>query len=152
MRTKKLTIALWCIVLTASVCAQSTVDKTREKAENAKPSDCAKVCFEAARQLIEASNQLYSGGDAVQGLKLMNDAVRYAKRGTEASIESRKNEKNAEIALRKMAKRMHEVGQSLALEDRDPVFKAEDQLDDLRDKMLATLFGNPKSSFEEKKK
>jgi len=101
--------------------------------------------------LIEASNQLYNGGDADGGLKLMNDAVRYAKRGTEASIQSRKNEKNAEIALRKMAKRMHDVGQSLALDDRAPVFKAEDSVNDLRDQMLAALFGNPKKSLEEKK-
>ena len=148
---RRLTIAAWCLVLTTCAYAQSTVDKTRERAENAKPSDCAKVCFEAAKQLIEASNQLYEGGDVAQGLKLMNDAVGYAKRGTEASIQSRKNQKNAEIALRKMAKRVHEVGQSLALDDRPPVFKAEEQMDALRDQMLATLFGNPKKSLEDKK-
>lgn len=146
-----LTVAFSCLLLTANVCAQNSVEKTEERATNAKPSDCAKVCFEAAKQLIEASNQVYNGGDVAGGLKLMNDAVQYAKRGTEASIESRKNQKNAEIALRKMAKRVHEVGQSLALEDRAPVFADEQQLQDMRDKMLAALFGNPKSSFEEKK-
>jgi hypothetical protein len=147
-----LMIAMCCLLLSSNALAQnSTVDKTRERAEKAKPSDCAKVCFEAAKQLIEASNQLYEGGDAVGGLKLMNDAVAYAKRGTEASIESRKNEKNAEISLRKMAKRMHEIGQSLALEDRAPVFANEKALDDMRDQMLAALFGTPKTSLEEKK-
>jgi hypothetical protein len=148
--TVLVTTACW-LLLVSSVCAQSPVEKTREKAEKSSTSDCAKVCFEAARQLIEASNQLYNGGDAEGGLKLMNDAVRYAKRGTDSSIESRKNEKNAEIALRKMAKRMHEVGQSLALDDRPPVFKAEDSMNDLRDQMLSALFGNPKKSLEEKK-
>jgi hypothetical protein len=151
MRATVLVITACCLFLVASVCAQSTVDKTRERAEKANTSDCAKVCFEAARQLVEASNQLYNGGDVEGGLKLMNDAVRYAKRGTEASIQSRKNEKNAEIALRKLAKRMHDVGQSLALDDRPPVFKAEESVNDLRDQMLATLFGNPKKTLEEKK-
>jgi hypothetical protein len=151
VRATVLAITACCLVLATSVCGQSSLDKTRERAEKASNSDCAKVCFEAARQLIEASNQLYSGGDAEGGLKLMNDAVGYAKRGTEASIQSRKNEKNAEIALRKMAKRMHDVGQSLALDDRAPVFKAEDSVNDLRDQMLAALFGNPKKSLEEKK-
>ena len=151
MKTRRLMIVMCFVTLATCLSAQSTVEKTRERAENAKPSDCAKVCFEAAKQLIEASNQLYSGGDAEQGLKLMNDALRYAKRGTDAAIQSRKNEKNAEITLRKMAKRIHEVGESLALDDRAPVFKVEDQMDDLRDKMLATLFGNPKKSLEGKK-
>jgi len=147
-----LMIAVCCLVLSSSVGAQnSTVDKTRERAEKAKPSDCAKVCFEAAKQLVEASNQLYEGGDVTGGLKLINDAVAYAKRGTEASIESRKNQKNAEITLRKMSKRMHDIGQSLALEDRAPVFAAEKTLNDLRDEMLAALFGTPKTSLEEKK-
>jgi hypothetical protein len=148
---KWLTIAFSCLMLTASVCAQNSIEKTKERAEKAKPSDCAKVCFEAARQLVEASNQVYDGGDTSGGLKLMHDAVRYAKRGTEASIQSRKNQKNAEIALRKLSKRMHEVGQSLALEDRTPVFDDERAVEDLRDQMLAALFGNPKTSFEEKK-
>jgi hypothetical protein len=151
VRATVLAITACCLMLVTSVCAQNTVDKTRERAEKANDPECAKVCFEAARQLIEASNQLYNGGDADGGLKLMNDAVRYAKRGTEASIQSRKNEKNAEIALRKMAKRMHDVGQSLALDDRAPVFKAEDSVNDLRDQMLAALFGTPKKSLEEKK-
>jgi hypothetical protein len=151
VRATVLMIIACCLVLVTSVCAQSSVDKTRERAEKANKSDCAKVCFEAARQLIEAANQLYDGGDVEGGLKLMNDAVSYAKRGTEASIQSRKHEKNAEIALRKMAKRMHDVGQSLALDDRPPVFKAEEAMNELRDQMLAALFGNPKRSLEEKK-
>ena len=146
-----LTIAFTCLLLSVNVCAQSPVDKAKERAERAKPSDCAKVCFEAARQLVEAANQVYSGGDTAGGLKLMNDAVGYAKRGTEASIESRKNQNNAEIALRKLSKRVHEVGQSLALEDRTPVFADQKVIEDLRDQMLAALFGNPKTSFEEKK-
>jgi hypothetical protein len=149
VRATVLVIIACCLVSVTS--AQSSVDKTRERAEKANTSDCAKVCFEAARQLIEAANQLYDGGDVEGGLKLMNDAVRYAKRGTEASIQSKKHEKNAEIALRKMAKRMHDVGQSLALDDRPPVFKAEEAMNDLRDQMLAALFGNPKKSLEEKK-
>src|SRR4051812_43030934 len=68
------------LFFTVNVCAQDSVQKTQERAAKAKPSDCAKVCFEAARQLIEASNQLYSGGDVQQGLKLMNDAVAYSKK------------------------------------------------------------------------
>ena len=149
MKRASLIVAVGCIMLAASVCAQDSVEKTKERASTAKPADCAKVCFEAARQLIEASNQLYSGGDVQQGLKLMNDAVTYAKRGTQASIETRKHQKAAEIALRKMAKRMHEVGQSLSLDDRPPVFEDEKALQDLRDQMLAAMFGVPKKSLED---
>ncbi len=152
MKVTWLTIAVLCALLTSTLCAQkSTIDKTKERAEHAKAADCAKVCFDAARQLIEASNQLYAGGDVAGGLKLLNDAVSYAKRGTDASIESRKNQKNAEIALRKMSKRVHDVGQSLALDDRPPVFEIEKTFEDLRDQMLAALFGTPKKSLEEKK-
>jgi hypothetical protein len=146
-----LMIALCCVVAAASVRAQDSVQKTRDRAEAAKGGECAKVCFEAARQLIEASNQLYVGGDVPQGLKLINDALAYAKKGTHASIESHKNQKGAEIALRKLAKRMHDVGQSLALDDRPPVFKAEESMNELRDEMLAAMFGAPKKTLEEKK-
>lgn len=151
MMRGSLIVAFVSLMLAANVCAQDSVEKMRERAAAAKPADCAKVCFEAARQLIEASNLVYSGGDVKQGLKLMNDAVAYAKRGTQASIETRKHQKGAEIALRKMAKRMHDVGQSLALDDRPPVFEDEKVLQDLRDEMLAAIFGTPKKSLEEKK-
>lgn len=151
MKKTVLIIACSLFLLSVSLCAQEDLAKAREKADHASPSDCAKSCFEAARQLVDASNKEYGDGNVEQGLKLMNDALVYARRGTEASIKTHKNQKNAEIALRKMAKRVHDVSDSLALDDRPPVMEDQKLLERLRDDMLAAMFGSPKKSLGEAK-
>jgi hypothetical protein len=143
------------LMLSGTVCAQTSqpdpVTRARERAENSSPQDCAKACFESAHQLIESANQQYTAGNEDQGRKLIDDAVSAARRGTESSIKTHKNQKNAEIALRKMAKRMHDIGNSLSLDDRPPAYEAEKVLDKLRDEMLAAMFGTPKKSLGDKR-
>lgn len=119
----------------------------RERADHAPKQDCAKVCFETAAHLAEASNQEFTNGNVERGQQWMKDAVEYARKGTEASIETRKHQKDAEIALRKLSRRIHDIGDSLALEDRKPVYDDSRAIDDLRDKMLTSMFGTPKKSL-----
>ena len=142
-------------LLVASVCAQTAqpdaAARARERAEKSSPQECAKACFESAHQLIELANQQYTEGNEKKGQSLIDDAVKAARRGTESSVKTHKNQKNAEISLRKMAKRMHDIGDSLALDDRPPVYEASKAVDKLRDELLVAMFGTPKKSLEEKK-
>ncbi len=124
----------------------------RERADRASTSDCAKVCFEAAAHIAEASNEAFTVGNVELGQKWMKDAVEYARKGTKASVQTHKNQKGAEISLRRLSKRIHDIGDSLSLEDRPPVYQEAKTVDGLRDECLTSMFGTPKKTLEEKKK
>ncbi len=124
----------------------------RGRADRASKKECAKVCLEAAAQIAEASDQQFTAGNVVIGQQWIKDAVAYAQKATAASLETHKNQKKAEIELRKLSKRMHDIGDTLAIEDRQPVYDASKTVDGLRDQMLTALFGTPKKSLEEKTK
>jgi hypothetical protein len=155
MRVARAVIGLASLLFAAGLCAQSApvnpAEKALERAEKSSPHDCAKACFESAHQLIELANKQYGDGNVDQGHKLISEATEAARRGTESSIKTHKHQKNAEIGLRKMAKRLHDIGDSLSLEDRPPAYAAEKVFDKLRDDMLTAMFGTPKKSLEDKK-
>ncbi len=131
-----------------------TVDpslKYREKADHANDKDCAKDCFDAAAHVAEAANKAFTDGNVELGHKWMHDAVEYARKGTEASIKTRKHQKHAEISLRKLSKRIHDIGDTLSVDDRPPIYQDSKTVDGLRDEMLKAMFGTPKKSLEDDK-
>jgi hypothetical protein len=57
--------------------------------------------------------------------------------------------KDTEIKLRKLAERMHDIGESLAFEDRQPVRQAVEQIQQIRSDLMVKMWGpdaQPKGS------
>ncbi len=154
IRTRMIVGVLLLTAASASAAQHHPVEdpsmRYRQRADSASPGDCARVCFEAATQVAEASNRKFSEGDVETAQKWMKDAVEYARKGTEASIQTHKRQKEAEIQLRKLSKRIHDIGDSLSLDDRPPVYEESKAVDRLRDQMLTAMFGTPKKTLEDK--
>ncbi len=138
------------LALSAAGLADEPLAKLKQKADTGSASDCAKECMKYAERLVEEADKQFTAGTVDQGQKTMAEAVQYAQKGTKASIQSRKHQKHTEISLRKMAKRMTDIAQSLELDDRAPVQQGEKQIEKLRDELLSAMFGNPKKSLEDK--
>ena len=98
---------------------------------------------------LEAANTLFDKGDADQGQANIREVVDYARKGAQAASTSGKHLKDTEIRLRKLAERMHDIGETLAFEDREPVRKAVDQLQQIRSDLMVRMWGpdaQPKGS------
>jgi 3-dehydroquinate dehydratase len=116
----------------------------RARADGAQGQDCAEVCLDAAQALVEDSNQQFTDGKPDLGHQEMKDAVDYAVKATRGSIQSNKRQKKTEIGLRKLSRRMTDIRQTLAIDDRPPV----DELIKIVEKMRTDLL---MSMFDEKK-
>ncbi|HWR36280.1 MAG TPA: hypothetical protein VN622_10465 [Clostridia bacterium] len=119
---------------------EQSLAEVRARADAARGEDCAKVCPDAARAMTEESNSLFNQGEVENGHAAMRDAVAYARKAAQASIESRKKQKQTEIALRKLAKRMTDIKETLSVDDRASVQEAIDQVEALRSELLAAMF------------
>ena len=113
----------------------------KAKADAAQGSERIGPSLEYAHQELEYANTLYTDGDVEKGEAAVNESLTYAKRAADASAAANKRLKQTEIDLRKLEHRMRDIGQSLNIDDRPPVEKAVQELEQIRANLLAKMFG-----------
>lgn len=101
----------------------------------------AKLCLEYAHVQLATADNLYNQGDVEKGHATVREVVEYAHKAAAAAAASGKHLKETEIDLRKLSKRMHDIAASLAFEDRDPVLKAVDEIDQIRSELMVKMWG-----------
>ena len=132
-----LALLLCCFALSKT---ESLADlKTR--ADNAHGGDEAKWCIEYAQAELEHANDLFTAGDVDQAQSAVSSVMEYVRKGSSAAESSGKRLKQTEIELRKLQKRMKDIAGSLNLDDRPPVLKSVDEIEQLRAGLLAAMFG-----------
>jgi hypothetical protein len=128
---------------------QAEVARLKADADTATGEHCAEVCLQAAEQLAELSNRNFTDGQIADAQANMADAGKYAEKAARESMRSRKRQKKTEIGLRRLAARMKDIMRTLNFDDRFPVRQAMNAVEKARTDLLASMFGNPKKSFEQ---
>ncbi len=118
-----------------------TAEHLKARANAAHGGDQAKLCLEYARMELEDSNALFTDGQVDKGQAAIGEVVNYASKGADAAAASGKQLKETEIKLRKLAERMHDIGESLAFEDRPLVKQAVDELEQIRSDLMVKMWG-----------
>ncbi len=118
-----------------------TPGQLKAKADSAHGSEQAKLCMEYARVQLESSNALFTDGDVDKAQAQIREVVEYARKGADAASASGKQLKETEIKLRKLGERMHDIGESLAFEDRPPVRQAVEEIDQIRTDLMVKMWG-----------
>jgi len=124
--------------------AQDPSANLKARADAAEGKERITLSLDYAHRELENANALYTAGDVEKAAASVADVVTYAKRATDTAIATNKRLKQTEIDLRKLQHRLHDIGASLAVEDRPVVDKADQQVEQLRSDLLTKMFG-PKS-------
>jgi hypothetical protein len=128
---------------------KADADHAKAVAETTTGEPCTEVCLDAAKKLAELSNQNFTDGHVEPAQAAMADAGKYAEKAGRASIDTRKRQKQTEIGLRRLTKRMKDIVQTLNFEDRPPVEQIIKSVEAVRSDLLLNMFGNPKKTFEQ---
>jgi hypothetical protein len=118
-----------------------TADELKAKADAAHGADQAKLCLEYARLELENSNALFTDGNVDKAQAEIQEVVAYSRKGADAASASGRQLKETEIKLRKLAERMHDIAQTLAFEDREPVHKAVQAIEQIRSDLMVRMWG-----------
>lgn len=118
-----------------------SLDELKTRADKAHGGDQAKLCIEYAQAELEHANDLFTQGDVDQAQAAVNSVMEYVRKGSDAAKSSGKRLKQTEIELRKLQKRMKDIAASLNIDDRPPVLKSVDEIEQLRAGLLAAMFG-----------
>ena len=132
----------FCFVLAGlAVAATDSLPELKTRADAAHGGEQAKLCLEYAHRILEDANEQYTSGDVEKGEAEVAESVTYANKAANAASSSGKHLKETEINLRKLSKRLHDIGETLAVEDRPPLQKAVDDVEQIRSQLLARMFG-----------
>jgi len=121
--------------------ATQSASELKAHADAAQGGEKAKLCLEYAHRQLEDADKLFNQGEVEKGQAEIREVVDYAHKAATAASDSGKRLKETEIDLRRLSKRMHDIGESLAFEDRDPVRKAVDEIEQIRSDLLVRMWG-----------
>jgi len=121
--------------------AVETLTSLKAKADSAHGGEQAKLCLEYARLQLETANGLFTDGQVDKAQVEIKEVVEYSRKGADAASSSSKQLKETEIRLRKLEERMHDIGESLAFEDRPPVHQAQDEIEQIRSDLMVKMWG-----------
>lgn len=117
-----------------------SVEQMKARVESARPEDRILLCADIASRQLVAARAAYTEGNGDAGKDLVLDVVLYSEKAAESATSVHKKEKQLEIRLREMAKRLEDLRRSLAFEDQPPVKAAADRMESLRTKLLKDMF------------
>lgn len=145
-----LRLSQWAFLLVAlsslALAKNLTLDELKAKADAAHGGDQAKLCLEYAQGELEHANDLFTKGDVDEAQSAVTAVMEYARKGTNAATSSGKRLKQTEIELRKLQKRMKDIGDSLNIDDRPPVTASVKEIEQLRSDLANAMFGSKDKS------
>lgn len=138
---KKLLIIVLVLVSAAAWAdQQESVEALKARADTAQPKEQVQLYTKIAERQLEALDQAYNGGTALEAQTALADVVNYGVKAAQVSGDTGKHMKHTEIAMRKMSARLEAIGKTLDVDDRQPVADAIQKLETARTELLNRMF------------
>jgi hypothetical protein len=116
-------------VLAAALAAQAmlvdvpSVEAMKARVRAISVGDRPHLCVQIAERQLAEADKLYSTADVEQAQTRLTDVVAYSELARDYSIQSHKYQKQTEITVRVMARKLTEVMHALAHDKQEPVGK-----------------------------
>lgn len=119
---------------------EPTVDALKARISSANVGDKPRLCVQVAEMRLTEADKLYAAGDLENAKSALTDVVAYSELARDYSIQSHKYQKQSEIAVRGMTRKLTNILHRLGLADQAAVKDAMNRLDRVRDDLLASMF------------
>lgn len=119
---------------------EPTVEELKARIATANTSDRVQLCVRVAEKQLAEADKLYAAGDIEKGQSALTDVTSFAELARDYSIQSRKHQKQTEIAVRGMARKLTEILRTLGRGDQAAVQQAVNRLERVRDDLLSSMF------------
>lgn len=119
---------------------EPTVDELKARISSTSIKDRPHLCVEIARKQLDATDKFYAGSDFENAQTSLTDVVAYSELARDYAIQGHHYQKQAEIAMREMARRLNTILHSLGQADQGPVKSALGELQKAQDDLLLSMF------------
>jgi hypothetical protein len=141
-RVAMLGFAVSILALPANVTGreQPALEELKARVPNASIADRPVLCIHISELQLDTADRFYVAGDSEQAQAALADVVEFSELARDYSIQSHKHEKQSEIAIRKMARKLADMKHTVSHEDQEQVQTTVDRLQRIRDDLLAAMF------------
>jgi hypothetical protein len=129
-----------CVALVAL--REDSVEDLKQRVDSTSVGERPALCIQIAERQLDEANRLYEAGDSAKAQSALGDVAGFAEQARDYSIRAHKREKQTEIAVRKMTRKLMNLKHAVSREDQQQIQEAIDRLERVRDDLLAAMFPN----------
>jgi len=133
-------LALTAVVARGATTNEPTIEELKARVSSLKVGDRPHLCVQIAQKQLAEVDKFYAGAEVEKGQVALVDVVTYSELARDYAIQSHKYQKQSEIAVRAMARRLTELMHSLDHDEQVPVRDAVNRLQRVRDDLLMAMF------------
>lgn len=126
--------------------SELTVEELKAKIASASVVDRPQLCVQVSEMQLGAANRFYGMGDSAQAKRALGEAVAFSELARDYSIQSHKHEKQSEIAIRGMVRKLSNLKHVVSHEEEGDVQNAVDRMERIRDDLLTAMFPKAKGN------
>ena len=120
--------------------AEPSIEELKGRVANALIADRPALCIRISERELGEADRLYVAGDSEKAQAALADVVAYSELARDYAIQAHKHEKQSEIAIRKMARKLADIKHTVSHEDQEQIQNTIDRLQQIRDDLLAAMF------------
>jgi hypothetical protein len=145
-RRVALSLFLGAVVCNIAFAADPTVDELKARVPSTSMRDRPHLCVHIAEMQMAEADKLFAADELNQAQNALTDVVAYSEMARDYAIQSRKYQKQTEIAVRGIARRIGDLVHSMPHDYQAPLRDALSKLQHVRDDLLTAMFpgGNGK--------
>ena len=136
-------VVLLMLVLTSALAiarTEPTVEELKARVSAANVGDKAKICLEIAEKQLNETDKEYTADNIEKAQTSLVDVVSYSELARDYSIQSHKHQKQTEIAIRSMTRKLNDLLHVVGREEQGPLKDAISHLERVRDDLLVAMF------------
>jgi hypothetical protein len=141
--------ALLVAFVTSSMAAkEQTLDELKARLSSTSVGDRPQICLQIAERQLDDADKLYTAFDSEKAQVSLTDVVTFSELARDYSIQSHKHQKQTEIAVRKMTRKLNDLKHLVSRDEQVAVQSAIDRLQRVRDDLLLAMFPKGKKREE----
>jgi hypothetical protein len=119
---------------------EPTVDGLKSRISSASAGEKPRLCVQVAQMRLNEADKLYAAGDLDSAQAALTDVVAYSELARDYSIQSHKYQKQSEIAVRHMTRKLTDLLHTLAQPEQGAIKDAVARLSRVSDDLLDSMF------------
>jgi hypothetical protein len=124
----------------ANARTEPTVEELKARVSSAAVAEKAKICLEIAELQLNAADKQYTADDIEKAQTTLTDVVAFSELARDYSVQSHKHQKQTEIAIRSMTRKLNDLLHVVGREEQGPLKEAIKHLERVRDDLLLAMF------------
>jgi hypothetical protein len=129
---------------------EQTLEELKARVSSASVGERPQICLQIAERQLDDADKLYTAFDSEKAQVSLTDVVTFSELARDYSLQSHKHQKQTEIAVRKMTRKLNDLKHLVSRDEQAAVQNAIDRLQRVRDDLLLAMF--PKGKQPESNK